>query len=164
MDADDLLKQVAIPSPCTADWDAMPGDDRTRSCRVCGKPVHDIQVMTAEEAASVLAAPGGGACCRITKTRDGTVLTAGQRVSGRPSVGRFKVRLASLMAVIAGIAAALGLVRAAMEEESTVTMGAPCMPAQSATVSPPPTAVPSPGPVSDAGDQGTPADSAGPAP
>jgi hypothetical protein len=163
MDADERLKQVTIPSPCTADWDAMSGDDRIRHCQACGKPVHNLRAMSTEEAASILATWGDDACCRITKNPDGTVLTAGQGASGQSSAGGLRFRLGTLMAVIAGIAAALGLLRAAMHEEPAVTMGMPCLPAQSATATPPPTA-PTPGPTAEAGDQGSSPDGARPAP
>ena len=31
----DLLSAIQIASPCTADWNAMTGDDRARFCGEC---------------------------------------------------------------------------------------------------------------------------------
>ena len=42
MDADDLLGQFTIPTPCPMDWDRMPGDDRRRYCAACGKHVYNL--------------------------------------------------------------------------------------------------------------------------
>ena len=71
-----LLERVAIASPCSADWDAMTGDERTRFCQQCEKHVYDLSAMSAEEAEALLREKGGDACLRIYRRADGTVLTA----------------------------------------------------------------------------------------
>jgi hypothetical protein len=71
-----LLERVSIASPCSADWDAMTGDDRARFCAQCQKHVYNISTMGAEEAEAFLRGAGGEACLRIYRRADGTVLTS----------------------------------------------------------------------------------------
>jgi hypothetical protein len=47
--------EAQIQSPCTADWDAMTGDDTRRHCGSCNKDVHNLSAMT-EDAARVVVA------------------------------------------------------------------------------------------------------------
>jgi hypothetical protein len=164
MDADELLKLVTIPSPCTADWGAMPGDDRVRTCQACGKPVHDFRALTSEDAASLVASSGGDLCCRITKNPDGTVVTAGKGAIGQAAGGALRFRLRTLLAIIAGIGAALGFLR--ILGDQVVVQGVICPPPRSVTTgsNQATTATPSPGSTARAGDQGAPADSAIPVP
>ena len=67
MDADELLKQVTIPSSCPAKWESMTGDDRIRSCASCGKDVHDFAALTPDEIAALLTRRGGDLCGRIAR-------------------------------------------------------------------------------------------------
>jgi hypothetical protein len=71
-----LLDDVRIASPCSADWDAMSGDERTRFCRACGKNVHNLSAMTRDDAEGFLRGLVGDACVRIYRRADDTVLTA----------------------------------------------------------------------------------------
>src|SRR5689334_3917899 len=82
MDANDLPRQVTIPLPCTADRDAMPGDDRVRFCSVRGMEVHNLEARTQEEATSLIAARGDDLCGRIRRDEDGAILTARGVLSG----------------------------------------------------------------------------------
>ena len=52
MNPDELLRQVTIPSPCTADWDSMEGDDYARFCGECGKSVVNFRALSKEKAAA----------------------------------------------------------------------------------------------------------------
>ena len=146
MDADALLKQVTIPEPCPADWDAMPGGDRARSCSACGQEVHDFEALTADEAASLLVETGGHLCGRVARDEEGRVVTseAPATPGGR---GRVRFRLRSLMILIAGVAAAFGLERfierliasgeLKVPGRSTVTVGRICLPPPAALREPP---------------------------
>ncbi len=69
---------LRIASPCTAAWDQMVGDERTRFCARCTKNVYNLQGMTAAEVRQLLKVPRGAQppCIRFYTRRDGTVLTA----------------------------------------------------------------------------------------
>jgi hypothetical protein len=95
----DILKQITIPTPCHANWDAMTGDNRTRFCQECGKSVVNLAALTEEEATS-LVEQGDDLCAQVTRRKDGTVVTKSTTY-----------RIRSLMMVIAWVAGALGLFR-----------------------------------------------------
>lgn len=75
------LEQIKIASPCSARWEDMTGDERSRMCSQCGMRVHNVAGMTREEAERFLegavqaAANGADVCVRLYKRRDGTVMT-----------------------------------------------------------------------------------------
>lgn len=74
--ADDvLLKNVRIASPCSVNWDAMPGGERVRSCAQCGHKVYNLSEMPAADAAHLLRSSEGRVCVRFYQRPDGTVMT-----------------------------------------------------------------------------------------
>ena len=79
------LHRIEIPSPCTASWEAMQGDDRVRHCGSCNKNVYNLSAMPEQEAADLLAGnTDGNLCVRFYRRADGTVLTSdcGARAPG----------------------------------------------------------------------------------
>lgn len=71
------LHRIEIPSPCTASWDLMQGDDRVRHCGSCNKNVFNLSAMPEDEAAALLAGnTDGHLCVRFYRRSDGTVLTS----------------------------------------------------------------------------------------
>lgn len=75
--AEDLLSNIGIATPCTADWSQMSGDDKTRFCQECKLNVHNLSAMTAEEAAGLLKKKEDGQrlCLSFFMRADGTVIT-----------------------------------------------------------------------------------------
>jgi hypothetical protein len=71
-----VLDGIRIASPCRANWEAMPGDDRSRFCSECSRTVFNLSGMTRAEAEALLRERGGDLCGRFYRRRDGTVLTA----------------------------------------------------------------------------------------
>jgi hypothetical protein len=110
MGGEELLNLVTIPTPCPMDWDLMRGDDRVRFCAGCNKHVYNLSAMTSAEMVALIRTHGGDFCGQIYQRLDGTIVTAGCR---RPEArqGGLQYHLRSLMAIIAAIAAALGLTR-----------------------------------------------------
>lgn len=99
-----LLRPMSIASPCTARWDDMTGDERSRHCADCGLRVHNISAMTDTEAEALLAhAADGRLCVKFYRRADGTVLTQDCPVG--LSAARARLRRAG-----ARLAAALGLI------------------------------------------------------
>ena len=102
-----LLESLKVASPCKADWNAMLGDDKVRFCLSCEKNVYDLGGMTRDEAeAFVREREGGGACIRLHKRRDGTVLTSDCSVGVRNARVR-RIGAAALGASLVGAGAAL---------------------------------------------------------
>jgi hypothetical protein len=103
MTDDRLLDRISIASPCTADWNAMQGDDRTRFCDQCSLHVHDLSAMTADEAMDLLYAAGKGRLCvRFHRRQDGRVLTQDCPVGLRQKLRRAWARTAALVLAMWG--------------------------------------------------------------
>jgi hypothetical protein len=72
----DTLNSIAIATPCQVPWNSMSGDDRSRFCGQCQRPVFDVSAMTTAEALALLTEPGERPCVRLYRRPDGRVLTA----------------------------------------------------------------------------------------
>jgi hypothetical protein len=140
MDADRLLSQITIPTPCTMDWSLMEGDERVRSCAHCHQSVYNLSAMTSEEAVDLIRSQGGVLCGRIYQRSDGSVVMADcQQESHVKRPKQFHLR--AIIALIALVATLLGFFRLVADEMqlaesaptpiapgSTYTMGSLCVP------------------------------------
>jgi hypothetical protein len=104
-----ILDRLQIASPCSARWEDMTGDERTRHCGQCNLAVHNISAMTRPEAEAFLARHFDGdkniygrVCAQFYRRADGTILTA------ECPVGLAAVR-ARARRTLARAAAAVGL-------------------------------------------------------
>lgn len=52
MASKNFLNNLTIPSPCTADWNSMVGNDQVRFCEHCSLDVHNISLLTRRQAES----------------------------------------------------------------------------------------------------------------
>jgi hypothetical protein len=69
------LDNVQIAAPCSANWNDMQGDERTRMSSQCSKNVHNIADMTRKEAEDLLSEQGVSVCMRIFRRGDNTIIT-----------------------------------------------------------------------------------------
>lgn len=69
------LDKVQIAAPCSADWNAMIGDERKRHCSDCRLNVYNLSAMTQTEAENFLINAEGRVCLKIYRRADGTILT-----------------------------------------------------------------------------------------
>ena len=72
---DSPLNNLKIASPCSADWDAMTGDERKRFCSDCKLHVYNLSGMTKYDAENLLRLSEGRLCVRYYQRPDGTILT-----------------------------------------------------------------------------------------
>ncbi|MBS2033004.1 MAG: hypothetical protein JST54_34345 [Deltaproteobacteria bacterium] len=102
--------RLEVASPCSANWDAMPGDARLRHCGACNKNVYDLSNLTRAEVEALITATEGKFCARLYQRTDGTVLTAdcpkGLKDRLRDAAWSVRVRVA---AIAAGLTAVLGM-------------------------------------------------------
>ena len=70
------LDNIRVASPCSADWDAMYGDDRKRFCGDCKLNVYNLSGLTRAEAESLIMNAEGRLCVRFYRRVDGTILTS----------------------------------------------------------------------------------------
>ena len=116
----DALDGVRIASPCSADWDAMYGDERRRFCSECGLNVYNLSAMSKQEAESLLLTAEGRVCVRLYRRRDGSVMTSDCPV-GSAALKRKTIRVAS--AVVSGVFTLLtGLGMARLLEGSSIDL------------------------------------------
>ena len=71
----ELLNNVRIASPCSADWEKMVGDERVRHCNQCNLNVYNLSALSSLEAHDLLAKCEGRLCVRFYHRKDGTILT-----------------------------------------------------------------------------------------
>ena len=69
------LPLIPIAAPCSEDWSAMAGDDRSRHCDRCQTAVVHLSALTADEARRTLDRPDRPACVRYLRAPDGAVIT-----------------------------------------------------------------------------------------
>ena len=72
---DSPLSNVKVASPCSADWEAMAGDERKRFCGDCRLHVYNLSGMTQYDAENLLRLSEGRLCVRYFQRTDGTILT-----------------------------------------------------------------------------------------
>lgn len=109
----DLLSSIRIASPCTADWEAMTGDERSRFCGECKLRVYNISSMTADDAAALIEREQGHLCVRLFQRADGTVMTQDcpvglRRIRQKAVHAASRVAAAVVMLITGGLAVATG--------------------------------------------------------
>lgn len=100
-----VLPNIRIASPCTADWNAMTGDERVRHCAQCDKDVFNLSAMTRVEAEALIVEKNHDLCARYYQRKDGTILLSDCEV-GRAQQRRLKLVGAGLLVTITAGAAA----------------------------------------------------------
>jgi len=71
-----ILDNIRVATPCSADWNAMTGDERARLCAQCDRHVYNISGLTRDEAEELIIEKEGLLCVRYFQRADGTILLA----------------------------------------------------------------------------------------
>jgi hypothetical protein len=107
-----FLNNITVPSPCTADWNSMIGNDQVRFCSHCNLNVHNLSQMTRSQAERLVGRANGRLCVRYHHDSMGQPRTLpvrrklhriGRRVS-RIAAGAFTATLSVTAAVAQGSA------------------------------------------------------------
>ena len=69
------LDRLYVASPCSADWEAMPGNAQVRFCNQCQLNVYNISAMTRKQAEALIASTEGRLCTKLYRRADGTIIT-----------------------------------------------------------------------------------------
>jgi hypothetical protein len=72
----DPLDGLEVAVPCPVAWSEMSGDNLVRFCDLCRKNVYNISALTRDQARA-LVERAEGACVRLTRRTDGTVVVGG---------------------------------------------------------------------------------------
>lgn len=70
-----FLNNLTIPTPCSADWNRMIGNDQVRFCEHCNLDVHNLSRMTRNQAQRLIARANGRLCVRYHRDAAGQPLT-----------------------------------------------------------------------------------------
>jgi hypothetical protein len=103
-----VLDNLRVATPCTADWNKMTGDDRTRHCGDCQKTVYNLSGMTREDAEALLIEKDGDLCVRYYQRHDGTILLADCTVGVKRRRRRAWIAAGAATLLAGGGAAAVG--------------------------------------------------------
>jgi hypothetical protein len=94
MSTRNLLDQIKVNTPCSADWDAMIGNAQVRFCEHCNLSVHNLSHMTRKRAQHLVRVSKDRLCVRYYRGPDGTLLT-GEIPQKLYSIGRRVSRVAA---------------------------------------------------------------------
>jgi hypothetical protein len=95
------LDRLYVSSPCNADWETMPGDERVRFCNQCHLNVYNISALTRKQAEKLIADTEGRLCAKLYRRADGTIITRDCPIGIRAIKRRvFHVANAALGAII----------------------------------------------------------------
>lgn len=126
-----LLDGLTIASPCSVSWDSMKGDERVRACAQCRLNVYNLSEMSKPEAEKLILEKEGRLCVRFFRRADGTILTKDCPVGLRAARLKLARLAASALALVAVIAAGVGLRRrAAVCPVAPALMGDVAVPAR----------------------------------
>lgn len=117
---DSPLNNIKIASPCSADWNAMAGDDRKRSCGECKMNVYNLSGMTKYDAENLLMNAEGRVCVRYFQRADGTILTKDCPVGWARVKSRLSAFATAVFALIVTISGGIALFSIFAKEERVV--------------------------------------------
>ena len=106
---DSPLTNLKIASPCSADWNAMVGDNRKRFCGDCKLNVYNLSGMSKVEAENLLINAEGSVCVRFFQRADGTVLTENCPVGWAKVMQRTKLFVTAAASLVFSFLGAIGL-------------------------------------------------------
>lgn len=135
------LKVIPIENPCHKSWEKMTGDDRVRFCDQCGKNVHNLSAMPADESQRLLCESAGSLCVRFIPTEEGTI----QTLEYQTPIPRRRFGLAMLLTIL-GVSSAGAATQYFRRPRPTAMIGMVCprAPLPPVKAAPPPAgAVPS---------------------
>lgn len=93
--------RLTIAKPCSARWEDMSGDERTRFCGHCQKHVYNLSVLTTPQIQALITEREGKFCGRFYQRPDGTMLTADCPVGKERFHRRVKNWIATVTATVA---------------------------------------------------------------
>src|SRR5882672_7171320 len=103
------LDNVHVAAACSADWDQMIGNDRSRFCGQCNLNVYNLSSMSRAEAESLIAGCEGRLCVRFYRRKDGSILTDNCPVGLRAIRRKVSAITRAITSVVLSFFAGLGV-------------------------------------------------------
>ena len=94
------INKLRVAAPCSAPWESMNGDEKSRHCRSCDLNVYNISEMTATEVENLIEKTEGRICGRLFLRADGTVLSKDCPVGLRAFYQRTTRRAGAALAAV----------------------------------------------------------------
>jgi hypothetical protein len=98
--------QFRIASPCSADWDRMPGNNRVRYCSQCQLNVYNFSALSAREINRLVLKHEGRLCGRYYQRADGTMLVQNCPVAVRAMLHWTSRAAAGVLAALVSVSPA----------------------------------------------------------
>jgi len=113
-----FLNNLTIPTPCSADWNRMIGNDQVRFCEHCNLDVHNLSLLTRNQAQRLIARANGRLCVRYHHDAAGQPLTlpVGQKLH-RQKLHRIARRVSQVAA--GGFTATLSITSAVAQQSAS---------------------------------------------
>jgi hypothetical protein len=131
---DSPLENIRIASPCSANWNAMQGNDRKRFCGDCKLNVYNLSGMTRYDAENLLRLSEGRLCVRYFQRPDGTIITQDCPVGWAKVKQRVSVFAAAAFSLILSLFGAMFVV--SYFTRKSVVMGKMTMPTPTPKIEP----------------------------
>ena len=117
------LNSIKIASPCSADWNAMIGNERQRYCGQCKLNVYNLSGMTQKQAEDLIMNSEGRLCARFYRREDGTILTKDCPVGWAAAKKRMSRIWTAVASVLIAALSGIGIVALTKSESSPPIMG-----------------------------------------
>ncbi len=117
------LDSIKVASPCSADWDAMIGNERRRFCGECKLNVYNLSGMTRGEAESLIMNAEGRLCARFFRRTDGTIITKDCPVGWQAVKQRMTRVWTAVASVLITAVSGIGITAFMSQNNESVTMG-----------------------------------------
>jgi len=109
------VNSLKIAKPCNAKWSEMSGNEKTRHCALCNKNVYNVAGMTSLEVTNLVQESEGKACMRLSRRKDGTIITRDCPVGAQGVYKRMSMAVAAGVVVLFG-----GLAQARLIESGPI--------------------------------------------
>ena len=117
------LNSIRIASPCSADWNAMIGNNQQRYCGQCKLNVYNLSGMTKRQAENLILNSEGRLCARFFRRADGTIITKDCPVGWAAVKKRMSRVWTAVASVILTAASGIGIVALTRQSEPERVMG-----------------------------------------
>jgi hypothetical protein len=117
------LDSIKVASPCSADWEAMVGNNRQRHCGECKLDVYNLSGMTRQEAENLIMNSEGRVCARFYRRPDGTVITKDCPVGWQAVKQRMSKVWTAVASIMITAVSGIGITAFMSQNNESIVMG-----------------------------------------
>jgi len=117
------LDNIKVASPCSANWDAMYGNNRMRFCGECKLNVYNLSGMTRQEAENLVINAEGRLCVKFYRRQDGTIITQNCPIGWEKVKARAKVYATAAFSMLMTFLGGMFVVSTLSSKSRTTAIG-----------------------------------------